>query len=111
LTSIKKLETMRGREGQSLFNDLMKHTKLILSSLLEIQKRAPLVIDDYHKKLTNRVNELMSRAQLHVNQQDLLKEVAVFAERADVSEEIQRLTHHLDSFEQACKSGEHAGRK
>jgi uncharacterized protein (TIGR00255 family) len=111
LQAIKKLEAMRGREGQSLFDDLMKHTKLILSSLLEIQKRAPFVIDEYHKKLTNRVNELMSRAQLQVNQQDLLKEVAVFAERADISEEIQRLTHHLDAFEQACKSNEHAGRK
>src|SRR5256885_3849116 len=109
--AIKKLESMRGREGQSLFDDLMKHSKLILGALLEIQKRAPSVIDEYPKKLTSRVNELMSRAQLQVNQQDLLKEVAVFAERADISEEIQRLTHHLGSFEAACKSGEHAGRK
>jgi len=40
-----------------------------------------------------------------------LREVAVFAERADISEEIQRLTTHLDSFEQSCRTGEHAGRK
>ena len=53
----------------------------------------------------------MSKAELQVSQQDLLKEVAVFAERADISEEIQRLTTHLDAFEQACRSGEHAGRK
>jgi len=111
IQAIKKLEAMRGREGNALFEDLMKHSKLILGELLEIQKRAPSVIDEYHKKLTGRVNELMSRAQLQVNQQDLLKEVAVFAERADISEEIQRLTHHLGSFEAACKSGEHAGRK
>jgi uncharacterized protein (TIGR00255 family) len=37
--------------------------------------------------------------------------VAVYAERSDISEEIQRLTSHLDAFEQACREGEHAGRK
>jgi uncharacterized protein (TIGR00255 family) len=57
------------------------------------------------------VNLLMSKAELKVNEVDLIKEVAVFAERADICEEIQRLTHHLDAFEQSCKQGEHAGRK
>jgi uncharacterized protein (TIGR00255 family) len=109
--AIEKLCQMRGREGQSLFSDLMKHSKLIAENLKEIEKRAPFVIDDYHKKLTSRVNQLMSKAELQVNQADLLKEVAVFAERADISEEIQRLTHHLQAFEQACRAGEHAVRK
>src|SRR5438046_3864092 len=53
----------------------------------------------------------MSKAQLQVDQGDLLKEVAVFTERADISEEIQRLTHHLDAFDHSCRSSEHAGRK
>ena len=109
--AIVKLEAMRQREGQALFNDLMKHAKVIQQSLGEISKRAPFVIDDYHKRLLQRVNQLMSKAELQVSQQDLLREVAVFAERADISEEIQRLTTHLDSFEQSCRSGEHAGRK
>jgi uncharacterized protein (TIGR00255 family) len=54
---------------------------------------------------------LMSKAELRVDEADLIKEVAVFAERADICEEIQRLTHHLDAFEQSCRSSEHAGRK
>jgi uncharacterized protein (TIGR00255 family) len=102
---------MRSREGESLFTDLMKHVTGIAAELAEIQKRAPFVIDDYHKRLAQRVNQLMSKAELHVDKTDLLKEVAVFAERADISEEIQRLTHHLEAFEQACRGGEHAGRK
>jgi uncharacterized protein (TIGR00255 family) len=109
--AIEKLEGMRQREGQSLFNDLMKHVTLMRGELSEIQSRAPFVIDEYHKKLLQRVNTLMSKAELQVNQQDLLKEIAVFSERADISEEIARLTHHLEQFEQACRSGEHAGRK
>jgi uncharacterized protein (TIGR00255 family) len=111
LKGIDKLNGMRNREGQSLFEDLMKHVKGIATELAAIQKRAPFVIDDYHKKLLQRVNNLMSKAELQVNQTDLLKEIAVFAERADISEEIARLTHHLDAFEQACRAGEHAGRK
>lgn len=109
--AVDKLNFMREREGKSLFADLMKHAAAIASNLKEIEKRAPFVIDDYHKRLSQRVNQLLSKAELQVNQADLLKEVAVFAERADISEEIQRLTSHLDSFEQACRGGEHAGRK
>ena len=110
-TAINKLLAMRQREGLALFNDLMKHVQVIQTSLKAIEKRAPFVIDDYHKRLTQRVNQLLSKAEFQVNQQDLLKEVAVFAERADISEEIQRLTSHLDAFEQACRHGDHAGRK
>src|SRR6185295_18176961 len=50
-------------------------------NLSEIAKRAPFVIDDYHKRLTQRVNTLISKAELTVNGTDLLKEVAVFAGR------------------------------
>ena len=109
--AITKLNQMRRREGEALFADLMKHVKVIASSLAEISKRAPFVIEDYHKRLTQRVNLLLSKAEFQVSQQDLLREVAVFAERADISEEIQRLTSHLDAFEAACRTSEHAGRK
>jgi uncharacterized protein (TIGR00255 family) len=109
--AILKLNSMRGREGEALFKDLMKHAAVISTALSEIATRAPFVIEDYHKRLAQRVNMLISKAELQVNQADLLKEVAVFAERADISEEIQRLTSHLDAFEQSCRTGEHAGRK
>ena len=102
---------MRQREGKSLFDELMKHVNVISTSLEEIAKRAPSVIEDYHKRLTQRVSQLMSKAELKVNEVDLIKEVAVFAERADIAEEIQRLSHHLKAFEDACQSDEHSGRK
>lgn len=111
VAAIAKLATMRQREGQSLFNELMRHTKLILDNLAVIRERAPTVVADYHKRLTTRVNQLLASAELRVDEAALIKEVAVFAERADIAEEIQRLTHHLESFEQSCNSGEHAGRK
>jgi uncharacterized protein (TIGR00255 family) len=109
--AIEKLLTMRRREGEALFADLMKHIRHISEHLGGIEKRAPFVIDEYHRRLSLRVKELLSKAELQVNQIDLLKEVAVFAERADISEEIQRLRHHLVQFESSCKTAEHAGRK
>jgi len=109
--AIIKLDAMRRREGEGLFAELMKHVNVIAASLIEIGTRAPSVIEDYHRRLSQRVNQLMAKAELHVDQTDLIKEVAVFAERADIAEEIQRLTSHLDAFEQACRTGEHAGRK
>jgi uncharacterized protein (TIGR00255 family) len=109
--AIVKLNAMRTREGEQLFNELMRHVGVIAANLAEIAKRAPSVIEDYHRRLSLRVGQLLSKAELKVNEPDLIKEVAVFAERADIAEEIQRLTSHLGAFEQSCREGEHAGRK
>ncbi len=109
--AIIKLNGMRQREGAALFNDLMKHSKAITTNLAEIEKRAPFVIEEYHKKLTQRVNQLISKAELQLDSATLCKEVALFAERTDISEEIQRLTSHMEAFESACRTGEHPGRK
>lgn len=109
--ALAKLLAMRQREGQALCTDLTKHTQFIRDHLKEIEKRAPFVVDDYHRRLHQRVNQLLNKAEFQVSQADLLREVAVFAERADISEEIQRLSTHLDAFDQSCRTGEHAGRK
>jgi len=109
--AITKLQAMREREGNSLFNELMKHVNVIAANLKDVEKRAPFVIEDYHKRLSQRVSQLLSKAELKVNEVDLIKEVAVFAERADIAEEIQRLSSHLAAFEEACRKDEHAGRK
>jgi uncharacterized protein (TIGR00255 family) len=111
MKAIVKLNGMRQREGEALFTDLMKHVTVIATNLADIEKRAPFVIEEYHKKLTQRVNQLIGKAELQLHAQDLCKEIAVFAERADISEEIQRLTSHLEAFESACRTGEHPGRK
>lgn len=109
--AIEKLSAMRKKEGEVLFNDLMKHLKLIRSNLKEIADLAPSVVEEYHRRLRERVNKLLAAAEFQVSQVDLIKEVAVFAERADIAEEITRLTAHTNSFEQSCREGEHAGRK
>ncbi|HRK30256.1 MAG TPA: YicC family protein [Tepidisphaeraceae bacterium] len=109
--ALAKLDEMRRKEGETLFHVLLYHLNVIRVELAEIQKRAPFVIDEYYKRLTLRVNQLLSKSELSVSQQDLLREVAVFAERSDIAEELQRLGTHLNTFEEACRKGEKAGRK
>ena len=109
--AIEKLSAMRKREGEVLFNDLMKHVTIIRTNLSEIAALAPSVVEEYHRRLRDRVAKLLAAAEAQVSPVDLIKEVAVFAERADIAEEITRLGAHTTAFEQACRSGEHAGRK
>ncbi len=109
--AVAKLHGMRVREGQALFDELMRHVGVIAAALADIAARAPAVVEDYHQRLQQRVNQLLSRAEMRVDEGALIREVAVFAERADVAEEIQRLTSHLGAFEEACRRDEHAGRK
>ena len=110
-TAIDKLIGMRQREGRSLCADLLRHVQTINENLAAVEQRAPFVIEDYHKRLSQRVNELVSKAQLKVDESDLIKEIAIYAERADIAEEITRLTSHLEAFEHSCNGSDHAGRK
>ncbi len=107
-----KLIAMRQREGAALATDLRELAGRLLKIVEEVAGRAPRVVDEYHTKLSARVGELMAKAQLKVNETDLLKEVAVFADRADISEELTRLRGHLEQFERiiASDDGEPAGR-
>ncbi len=107
-----KLNTMRDREGRGLADDLLKHLAEVSGRIDLIAQRAPQVVEEYHQRLRSRIDDLMARAQLEVSQVELVKEVAVFAERCDISEETQRIGAHVRQFEQILHrdDGEPAGR-
>ncbi len=106
-----RLSEMRKREGDALWKDLQKHLAVIHGALGNIKKQAPLVSKEYHEKLRARVMQMVSDAKLSLSDQDLLREVALFTDRADISEEISRLTGHLEQFEAVSLKEEQAGRK
>jgi len=110
--AVKKLQTMREREGQGLAGDLIQHTGYIAERVAKIAERAPTVVSEYQSRLESRMEAMLKQAKLDVDKVDLLKEVAVFAERCDIAEETQRITAHLDQFEQIVTrdDGEPAGR-
>jgi len=109
--ALAKLAEMRKKEGAALWADLSKHLDIIRAALVQISQLAPNVVKNYHEKLRARVLQMVSDARLSLSDQDLLKEVALFADRADISEEITRLGGHLDQFTNVCQKETGAGRK
>jgi uncharacterized protein (TIGR00255 family) len=109
--ALDKLVEMRKREGEALHQDLMKQLDDIESRLGVVEQRKGEVVQEYHRRLTERVNELIAKAQLAVKQEDLVREVAVFAERSDVNEELSRLRGHIEQFRKTAADGDQAGRK
>ena len=109
--AIDALLAMRRSEGEALQADLLGQCRAIETQLARIEPRTGQVVADYHQRLLGRVNELVNAAKLKVNEADLMREVAVFAERSDINEEIARLRSHLDQFRQAAEGEEAAGRK
>ena len=106
-----QLLVMRNREGKVLRDDLLGNVMVIDQQLQIVARRAPDVVRDYHARLAARVAELMNTGSLPLDTEQLTREVAVFAERCDVAEEISRLSAHVSQFREAADSPEPAGRK
>ena len=108
----RRLMTMRITEGKTILADLNKQKTVIHERLALVIERAPKVVEDYHTRLRTRIDELLARADLKVDDKDVIREVAIFAERVDVSEETTRLRGHLDQFDKILSEngGEPAGR-
>ncbi|MCK6457447.1 MAG: YicC family protein [Phycisphaerae bacterium] len=109
--AIGRLIEMRRSEGAALRADLAGQCVRIRELVSRVRARSPLVVEDYHRKLRVRVNALLAQGGVELNQDDLVREIAIFAERCDVNEEIARLESHLEQFLQICDRGEEAGRK
>ena len=109
--AISRLEEMKRIEGQALHADLKSQCVEIRGRLKEVEKRRPSAVEEYHRRLHQRVAQLLEGASVELDQEVMAREVAVFAERSDVSEELSRLASHLDQFDELCVGREDAGRK
>ncbi|MFQ5490026.1 MAG: YicC/YloC family endoribonuclease [Phycisphaerae bacterium] len=105
------LVAMRRAEGQVLRQELLGQCERLVEHLEAINERAPQVTTEYHQKLRARVEDLTAQARLELDADALTREVALFADRCDITEEIVRLRSHLEQFEGLCDSGPHIGRK
>ncbi|RKG86561.1 YicC family protein [Corallococcus sp. CA049B] len=103
------LETMRNTEGESIHTDLDARMKLIEGWSQEVAGLAPRAVSDYQQRLTERVAELARGVA--VDPQRLAQEVALFAERTDIAEEVTRLATHLEQFRLLMASPEPVGRR
>ncbi len=109
--ALDKLKQMRATEGDYLEADINKCCATIEEGLEQIRGRTAVVIQEYADKLKKRVNELLSHAEITIDEGILAREVAIFADRSDISEEIARLESHLQQFAQCCRGSDQAGRR
>jgi len=106
-----RLREMRRVEGEALLRDLRTQCETIRGRVGEIRKRAPLVVEEYHRRLKLRVQQLLDGAGQVVDSDTLARETAIFADRCDINEELNRLQSHLDQFGELCDAAEETGRK
>jgi uncharacterized protein (TIGR00255 family) len=109
--AVERLRESRVAEGAALAADLDGHCEIIRRQLEEISGRSTAVLQEYHRRLKKRVDELLSQVKLALDEEALAREVAVFAERSDISEELARLSFHLEQFVKACGGNSGTGRR
>ena len=109
--ALEKLKQMRSAEGTALAVDLKQQCDGIRGDLEQIRARSGIVVQEYQATLKKRVDELLAGVKLKLDEDTLAREVALFAEKSDISEEIIRLQSHLQQFDETCRSNEQAGRR
>ena len=100
---------MRRLEGQRLCEDLTSRLDTVLRIRAAIAERAPLVVEDYRAKLNERISNILLQAEIDTAR--LATEVALFADRANIDEELVRLGSHVEAARQLLSSEEAVGRK
>ncbi len=109
--ALRNLSLMRAEEGAAMAADLHANCEVIATELDRIEERAPLVVEAYRKRLTERLNKLLEEYEVSIEATDVVREVGIFADRGDISEEIVRLRSHLRQFDAIAASEESNGRK
>ncbi len=109
--AIGALLQMRAEEGKVIAADLLDQCGVIEKHLAEVSGRAGKVVEQYYQRLSRRVAELAGSVELKLNEQDLAREVAIFAERCDIAEELSRLAGHVEQFRAVMKNTDQPGRK
>lgn len=107
--ALKDIDQMRTQEGASLAKDLVQRIQILEQLVAGITKHSKDSVSLYRDALFDRLKQL--NLELDINDERVLKEIALFADRCDVSEELTRLKSHFEQFYSFIKSPESSGRK
>jgi len=110
-SALDRLAEMRVDEGRSMATDLSLNARAIAAELQKIEASAPLVVEGYRTRLGERLNKLLADVGVQAEPASIIREVGLFAERSDISEEIVRLRSHLEQFDAVMAADESQGRK
>jgi uncharacterized protein (TIGR00255 family) len=109
--ALDQLVETREREGAKISDALGGHLQTIEGRLVKVQSRVPNVVEAYQKRLDDRIQQLLTQRGLEAAKVDIVKEVAIHADRCDTSEEIQRLRAHIGEFRKIVAQKGQVGRR
>ncbi|MBQ9873792.1 MAG: YicC family protein [Thermoguttaceae bacterium] len=109
--ALEKLSEMRLAEGAATERYLSKNLDELRESIGEIKALAPGVVENYRERLGERVAKALAENGAALDPNDLIREIAIYVDRVDISEEISRFYSHLEQFEAAVANRSACGKK
>lgn len=110
-SALTQLQSFREREGKSTAEDLRTSIAVIAQNVDSIAERSSTIVADYRNRMLDRVNEMLKEFPVKVTENDVIREVSLFADRCDINEELSRLRCHLQKFESFLNDKDSQGRK
>ncbi len=110
-TALNSFVTMRETEGRKMRTDILNRAATILSIVEEIEERSPKTVAEYEMRLIEKIKQTLSDNDVNIDEQRILTEVAVFADKVAVAEETVRLRSHFEQLKVFLDYDEPVGRK
>ncbi|SCY85539.1 YicC/YloC family endoribonuclease [Alkaliphilus peptidifermentans] len=110
LIALDKLMEMRSIEGEQLHQDILKRLDIIGSMIKDIEERSPLIVNEYRQRLSDRIKEILDDG-FDIDDNRVLMEVVIFADKSSIAEEIVRFYSHIKQFTKAMTEDDSVGRK
>ena len=110
--ALERLQQFRQQEGANMVQDLQELIGQVEARVVEITARSPVVVVEYRDRIRQRLADLTKdNPEVNWNESDLIRELSLFADRCDITEEITRLRSHLQQFRKLLTAEESTGRK
>lgn len=107
--AMESLDKMRMVEGKAIEEDFLKRLKIIEEYLDVIEENAPKIVDEYKRRLEDKIRKISG--EMVLDESRLIQEVAIFADRCDITEEIVRFRSHLKQFRDFMSKDDSIGRR
>lgn len=109
--ALTNLNEMRKREGASMACELGKQLDKLKDLSVSIAERSPQVVEEYRERLSGKLTRALSEVGASLQESDLVREVLIMADKADIREEVVRLNSHFEQFSNLLQSEQSQGRK
>ncbi len=108
--ALMQMISMRNDEGNKLQLDLIKRLSKTRDYVAQVKERSPIIVQEYRLKLMDRIKEMLEE-EFSLDDNRVAAEVALFADKSNITEEIVRLCSHMDQFKNTLDEEDAVGRK